>query len=105
MGRRLLVFVLSLLLTALPLAAAGGCGDAPSGKAGMVAMDDAAGGCCDTAPGDEEVSGEPLIVAGLPVPTPRPGRDTLTADDREMPWLAPSPQKTANPQQPPRRAG
>jgi len=36
--------------------------------------------------------------------TPRPGRDTLTANDREMPWLAPQ-QKTANPQQPPRRAG
>jgi Family of unknown function (DUF5330) len=35
--------------------------------------------------------------------TPRPGRDTLTADDRELPWL--TPQKAANPQVPPRRAG
>lgn len=35
--------------------------------------------------------------------TPRPGRDTLTAEDRALPWLAP--QKTANPQVPPRRAG
>lgn len=35
--------------------------------------------------------------------TPRPGRDTLTADDRALPWLGP--QKTANPQVPPRRAG
>jgi hypothetical protein len=35
--------------------------------------------------------------------TPRPGRDTLTAEDRDLPWLAP--QKTAHPQQPPRRAG
>jgi hypothetical protein len=35
--------------------------------------------------------------------TPKPGRDTLTADDREVPWHAP--QKTASPQTPPRRAG
>jgi hypothetical protein len=36
--------------------------------------------------------------------TPLPGRDTLTAEDRELPWLAP--QKAAHPQaQPPRRAG
>jgi hypothetical protein len=35
--------------------------------------------------------------------TPRPGRDTLTADDRDLPWLAP--QKVSNPSQPPRRAG
>lgn len=34
--------------------------------------------------------------------TPRPGRDTLTADDRQVPWLAP--QKAASPQNPPRRA-
>ncbi len=35
--------------------------------------------------------------------TPRPGRNTLTADDREIPWLAP--QKAAGPATPPRRAG
>jgi hypothetical protein len=35
--------------------------------------------------------------------TPRPGRDTLNAQDRTIPWLAP--QKTANPANPPRRAG
>ena len=35
--------------------------------------------------------------------TPRPGRDTLTAEDRELPWLLP--QKTSGPQLPPRRAG
>lgn len=35
--------------------------------------------------------------------TPRPGRDTLTAEDRELPWLAPA--KTAAPQNPHRRAG
>ena len=35
--------------------------------------------------------------------TPRPGRDTLTADDRDVPWLAP--QKAANPSALPRRAG
>jgi hypothetical protein len=35
--------------------------------------------------------------------TPKPGRDTLTADDRNVPWLAP--QKAAGPQTPPRRAG
>ena len=35
--------------------------------------------------------------------TLRPGRDTLTADDRALPWHGP--QKTANPQVPPRRAG
>ncbi len=35
--------------------------------------------------------------------TPRPGRDTLNPQDREMPWLAP--QKTANPAHPSRRAG
>lgn len=34
--------------------------------------------------------------------TPKPGRDTLTAEDREAPWL--SPQKAAGPQTPPRRA-
>lgn len=41
--------------------------------------------------------------------TPRPGRDTLTAEDRNVPWLAPqksvSPQKAASPQSPQRRAG
>ncbi len=35
--------------------------------------------------------------------TPKPGRDTLTAEDREAPWL--TPQKAAHPQAPPRRAG
>lgn len=35
--------------------------------------------------------------------TPRPGRDTLTAEDRNVPWLAP--QKVSSPQNPPRRAG
>jgi hypothetical protein len=35
--------------------------------------------------------------------TPRLGRDTLNAQDREVPWHAP--QKTANPSNPPRRAG
>ena len=35
--------------------------------------------------------------------TPRPGRDTLTMQDREVPWLAP--QKASSPQVPPRRAG
>lgn len=35
--------------------------------------------------------------------TPKPGRDTLTAGDREVPWLAP--QKATAPQHPPRRAG
>ena len=35
--------------------------------------------------------------------TPRPGRDTLTVQDREVPWLAP--QKASSPQTPPRRAG
>jgi hypothetical protein len=34
--------------------------------------------------------------------TPRPGRDTLTAGDREVPWLAP---QKASSQLPPRRAG
>lgn len=34
--------------------------------------------------------------------TPRPGRDTLTAEDREVPWM--TPQKAAGPQLPPRRA-
>ncbi len=35
--------------------------------------------------------------------TPKPGRDTLTAEDRDLPWL--SPQKTASPQGAHRRAG
>jgi hypothetical protein len=35
--------------------------------------------------------------------TPRAGRDTLTAEDRELPWMLP--QKTSGPQLPPRRAG
>lgn len=35
--------------------------------------------------------------------TPRPGRDTLSAEDREVPWLAP--QKAATQQVPQRRAG
>lgn len=35
--------------------------------------------------------------------TPLPGRDTLTAEDRDLPWL--SPQKAATPQGPQRRAG
>lgn len=35
--------------------------------------------------------------------TPRPGRDTLTAEDRNLPWLAP--QKVSSPQNLPRRAG
>lgn len=35
--------------------------------------------------------------------TPRPGRDTLTEQDRDLPWLAP--QKVSAPQSPPRRAG
>jgi len=34
--------------------------------------------------------------------TPLPGRDTLTSEDRGIPWLAP--QKASNPQLPPRRA-
>ena len=34
--------------------------------------------------------------------TPLPGRDTLTAEDRGIPWLAP--QKASNQQLPPRRA-
>lgn len=83
MGRRLLVFVLSLLLTALPLAAAGGCGDAPSGKAGMVAMDDAAGGCCDTAPGDDGGCGAGLCVSH--------GMATALATTADLPATAPAP--------------
>ena len=35
--------------------------------------------------------------------TPRPGRDTLTAEDRNLPWLAP--QKVSSPQNLTRRAG
>lgn len=35
--------------------------------------------------------------------TPRPGRDTLTAEDRVAPWLAP--QKASSPQHAQRRAG
>jgi hypothetical protein len=35
--------------------------------------------------------------------TPKPGRDTLTAQDRDVPWVAP--QKASGPQAPPRRAG
>lgn len=35
--------------------------------------------------------------------TQKPGRDTLTVEDRGLPWLAP--QKTAHPQQQQRRAG
>jgi hypothetical protein len=35
--------------------------------------------------------------------TPKPGRDTLNAQDRDIPWT--EPQKAAGPQNQPRRAG
>ncbi len=49
-------------------------------------------------------SAETISVQDAPTgSTPRPGRDTLTAEDRDVPWLAP--QKTAAPKTPHRRAG
>ena len=52
-----------------------GTGAVPQAPAGSDTQAQAIRAALDAAPGDEEVSGEPLIVAGLPVPTPRPGRD------------------------------
>jgi hypothetical protein len=51
----------------------------------------------------EMLSSENIAKDGPTGSTPRPGRDTLNAQDREVPWHAP--QKTANPSNPPRRAG
>jgi hypothetical protein len=51
----------------------------------------------------EMLSSENIAKDGPTGSTPRPGRDTLNAQDRLVPWHAP--QKTANPSNPPRRAG
>ncbi len=49
-------------------------------------------------------SAEPISKQDGPTgSTPKPGRDTLNVQDREMPWLMP--QETASPQGPPRREG